>query len=287
MLTNVDHLVIVVPDVQSAIAQYTRLGFHVYETGALEGTGTRSAIVYHETQHLELVAVEDPERARADLTAYAAAGGGLRWIVLASDDLAADVAAMRGRGVEVTDPMPRARTTPSGTRLEWLLATLVGEDAPPLVFVQHLSDLEARQRQVPERAPHPNGILGIERIYIAGTNLDGMVEAYSRVLGGPPPTTQDGIIIKANMAMYTFGQSQVVVGEAYGPGPTQDAMDARGPGPFQAIHRSNDITASTAWLAAHEVTPAATGRRANGELVLLVGPHDAFGYNLGFVGRDD
>ncbi|MEI7925744.1 MAG: hypothetical protein WCI61_06110, partial [Chloroflexota bacterium] len=144
-----------------------------------------------------------------------------------------------------------------------------------------------RRAQVLQRAPHPNGVLDIERIYVAGTSLEEMVAAYSGVLGGPPPTPQDGIIIKANMARYAFAQSDVVAAEAYGPGPTQDAMTARGPGPFQAIHRSNEVTASARWLEAHDLAPAATGRRANGELVLLVGPEHAFGYNLGFVGRDD
>ena len=297
MFSRVDHLVIAVPDLSTAIERYTALGFHIFDAGSNEDTGTRSAVVFYDDQCLELLAIEDAvaqrEAAARDascdpgLAAFIAAGGGIRAIALATDDLAGEIAAMRARGVQVSDPTRHARTTPAGARVEWLASVPLGEGALPLLFVQHLSDLDARRAQVLQRAPHPNGVLDIERIYVAGTSLEEMVAAYSGVLGGPPPTPQDGIIIKANMARYAFAQSDVVAAEAYGPGPTQDAMTARGPGPFQAIHRSNEVTASARWLEAHDLAPAATGRRANGELVLLVGPEHAFGYNLGFVGRDD
>ncbi|MGE3855674.1 MAG: VOC family protein [Dehalococcoidia bacterium] len=296
MFNRVDHLVIAVPDLAQAIDRYAHLGFHVFDAGTNEGCGTRSAVVFYDDQYLELLAIEDATAhaaaavadptVDAGLPAFVAAGGGIRFIALVTDDLAAEVTAMRARGVEVSEPARHARTTPGGARVEWLASVLTGADALPLLFVQHLTDLEGRRAQAASRAPHPNGLLDIERIYVAGHNLAAMVDAYSGVLGGPPPTPQDGIIIKADMARYAFAQSEVVAAQAYGPGPTQDAMDARGPGPFQAIHRSADITASARYLEAHGVTPAATGRRANQELVLLVGPDDAFGYNLGFVGME-
>ena len=296
MFTSIDHLVIAVADLPQAIEAYTRLGFHTFDGGTNEGIGTRSAIIFHDTQYLELVGIEDAAQhaaaashdATADvgLGAYICAGGGIRSIALASDDLAADVAAIRARGVEVSEPTRHARTTLGGQRLEWLAAVPLGEQALPLLFVQHLDDLDTRQRQVPQRAPHPNSVFEMERIYIAGTNIAQMVEAYGRVVGGPPPATQDGIIIKADMAMFTFGIGPIVVAQPYGPGPTQDALAARGPGPFQVIQRSNDIVATGEWMTGHGITPAAGGRRANGELVLIVGPADAHGCNMGFVGRD-
>lgn len=296
MFDRVDHLVIAVPDLDQSIERYRRLGFHIFDAGRNAACGTRSAIAFYDDQYLELLAIEDGEAHAAaaardasvdpGLPDYIAAGGGIRVIALATDDLAAEVEAMRGRGVEVSAPSRHERTTPAGQRVEWLAAVPLGAHALPLLFVQHLSDLDERRAQAPQRAPHPNGLLDIERIYIAGANIAQLVDAYSSVLGGPPPTPQDGIIIKADMARYAFGRSEVVAAQAYGPGPTQDAMEARGPGPFQAIHRSNDITASAAWLEAQGVPIAATGRRANDELVLLVGPDHAIGYNLGFVGRD-
>ena len=55
---------------------------------------------------------------------FLAAGGGFRYVAVQSDDLAADVAAMRARGVDVSAPADGARRTPAGQELRWKAATL-------------------------------------------------------------------------------------------------------------------------------------------------------------------
>jgi hypothetical protein len=293
VFTRIDHLVIAVPDVGGAIETYSNLGFHIYPGGRNAGLGTETVIVFHEDQYLELRAVADAAEHRgaagrsavADggLEDFVAAGGGIRAIVLASDDLAADVAAMRARGVEVSDPETVERQLPDGRRLRSLYAVPQGV---PLQFVQHLDDLATRQAQVPRRAPHPNGVLEFDRIYVAGRDLDEMVARFHRVVGGEEPRRLPGIIIMADMAMFSFGQSQVMLAQPTAPGPTRSALDTRGEGAFQVIHKTTNIHETSAYLTAHGITPAAGGRRSTGEMAVVVGAADALGCNQGFVGPE-
>src|SRR5262245_54527459 len=111
MFTRVDHLMICVPELERGAEQYRRLGFNVQPGGVHPGKGTHNAIAFNEEEYLELLAIRDPaeERAAAEvggswganLPGFIAAGGGIRYIVLQSDDLRADIAAMKARGVDV------------------------------------------------------------------------------------------------------------------------------------------------------------------------------------------
>ena len=109
MLTRIDHVMICVPDLQQGIDTYTRLGFNVSPGGVHPGQGTHNAIAFHEEDYLELLSVRDRDEYLAGhpgggLLEFLAQGGGLRYIAVQSDDLVADVAQMRQRGVDVSDP---------------------------------------------------------------------------------------------------------------------------------------------------------------------------------------
>jgi catechol 2,3-dioxygenase-like lactoylglutathione lyase family enzyme len=169
MLTRIDHVMIGVPSLEQGIDAYTRIGFNIYPGGAHPGKGTHNAIAFHGEDYLELVSVSDRDEylaARAagggagpSLVDFLSRGGGCRYIVVQSDDLAADVAAMRQRGVDVSDPAPGARRTPAGQDLRWKVAALGQRNPLPVLFIQHLSPLAERRLQVPQAGQHPNGVL--------------------------------------------------------------------------------------------------------------------------------
>src|SRR5207249_3956519 len=112
---------ICVPELQQGIDVYMRLGFRVYSGGVHHGQGTHNAIGFFQDDYLELLSVRGGEHqhASAGLIEFLARGGGLRYVVVQSDDLAADVAAMRGRGVDVSDAIEGGRRTPAGQELRW------------------------------------------------------------------------------------------------------------------------------------------------------------------------
>ena len=296
MLTRIDHVVICVPDLRQAIETFTRLGFNVYPGGTHPGRGTHNAIGLNEDDYLELLSVHDPDEYRAatagagraggSLLDFIAAGGGLRHVVVASDDLAGEVAAMRRRGVDVSDPVEGRRRAADGLELRWLAAALGARHPLPLVFLQHVTPLATRRRQVPLVGHHPNGVQRLDRVYIVTPDVRAEAEVYARVLGMPVPPTQRGTVIMADMAVFDLGPTGLTVAQPYAPGPAADALARRGPGPFQVLLRTASLGAAARWMHEHGLPPPARGVRNTGEHAMLVSPEHAGGVFLGLVGPE-
>jgi catechol 2,3-dioxygenase-like lactoylglutathione lyase family enzyme len=286
VLTRIDHIMICVPDLQKAIVTYTRLGFRVHLGGVHPGQGTHNAIAFHQDDYLELLAVNpaETEAASPRLVEFIAAGGGFRYVSVQSDDLAADVAAMRARGVDVSDPLDGGRRTPGGQELRWRAASLGSRNPLPLFFIQHFTSLVERRRQVPDPGDHPNGVLRTDRVYIAVEDVNRAAQAYSQVLGLPVPRLQHGNVIKAEMAVFDIGATGIAVAQPTEAGPTADSFSRRGPGPFQVLYRTRSMEAGARWIGHHGMPPPARGTRNTGEQAILVGPEDACGLYIGFVG---
>jgi catechol 2,3-dioxygenase-like lactoylglutathione lyase family enzyme len=221
LLTRIDHVTIGAADLAAGIAAYTRIGFDVDERGVARNDG----------DHLELVR----------------SGDGLKSIALASDDLAADSAAVRARG-----------------------------------SVDYVRLVEKKNAQPASR--HPNGVQRIERVYIAVRDVAAAAALYARVLGVPAPKMERGTVINADMAIFQFGPTALGLAQASGPGVTADALLSRGPGPFQIMYRTRSMNAAAKWMADHGLPPPARGIRNTGEQAMLVLPAHACGVYIGFVG---
>jgi Glyoxalase-like domain len=285
MLTRIDHVMICVPDLAKGVDAYARIGFDVRPGGAHTGRGTENAIAFNAEDYLELLGVRDraeylaasPEGGLLD---FLGKGGGFRYVAVQSDDLAADVAAMRGRGVDVGDVDDGERRTPSGRTLRWKSARLGADNPLPIFFIQHLTPLAERRVS----GPHPNGVQRVDRVYVAVTDVAASAVVYSRVLGVPVPKIQRGAVIKADMAVFDLGPTGLTVAQPMEAGPAAEALARRGPGPFQALYRTSSMDAAARWMADHGVPPPARGIRNTGEQAMLVLPTDACGAYIGFVG---
>src|SRR5262252_2921245 len=294
MLTRIDHVMICVPDLDEGIAAFRRIGFTVTPGGVHPGKGTHNAIAFHREDYIEILSVHDraeqvraaaaPGSLDAGLLDFLARGGGFRYVIVQSDDLPADVLAMRRRGVDVSDPLDGGRQTPAGQTLRWKTTTLGAQNELPLIFIQHLTPVEERRRQVPRAGNHPNGVLRADRVYIAVPDVATAAQAYSRVLGMPAPAVQRGNVIKADMAVFDLGPTGLTVAQPAEPGPAAEALSRMGPGPFQVLYRTSSMDAAARFMADHGVPPPARGIRNTGEQAMLVGPKDACGAYIGLVG---
>ncbi len=135
----------------------------------------------------------------------------------------------------------------------------------------------------PGPSRHPNGVLRIERVYIAVADLEAAVASYGRVLG-LPPKIERGTVINADMAIFQIGPTGLGLARPAGPGVAADALASRGPGPFQILYRTASMNAAAEWMAGHGVPPPARGIRNTGEQAMLVPPAHACGVYIGFVG---
>jgi catechol 2,3-dioxygenase-like lactoylglutathione lyase family enzyme len=299
MFTCIDHVVIAVSDLPRAIDQYRKLGFNVHPGGDHPGMGTHNAIALNRDDYLELLAIRDQAEQKAaagrpgswvaGLADFIAAGGGIRYIVVQSDDLAADVAAMRKRSVDVSDAVSGSRLTAAGQELRWKLALLGPANPLPIFFIQHMTPMDERRKQVPaakEGRLHPNGVYALERAYIVTGDVESTAALYARVLGLPQPAITKGTVIMSNMAVFQIGATGLGVVQPYAAGPAADALERRGPGPFQSLYRTTSMGEAVRWMQNQGLPPLARGVRNTGEHAMLATPADACGAYIGFVGPE-
>ena len=192
---------------------------------------------------------------------------------------------MRGRGVEVSDVVD-GRRKQGGTEFRWKAATLGPKNPLPLFFIQHLTPMAERRKHTPGGGPHPNGVRFLERTYIVVQDLEASVALYSKVLGTSQPRMYKGTVIMSHMAVFQFGSAGLTIAHPYAPGPAADALERRGPGPFQALFRTTSMGAAARWMQEHGMPPPAIGTRDTGEKAMLVMPSDACGAYIGFVGPE-
>jgi catechol 2,3-dioxygenase-like lactoylglutathione lyase family enzyme len=290
MFTRIDHVMICVPDLAQGIEQYRKLGFDMREGGVHPGKGTHNAIAFNDDDYVELLGIRDMAEAKAasswsssgtPLPEFIAAGGGIRYIVIQSDDLGADVKAMRERGVEVGDAMDGARRTPAGAELKWKLAVLGRANPLPIFFIEHVTPLDQRRGAQPA---HPNGVYTLERAYVVTDDAEGTAATFAKVLGMPQPALTKGTVIMSDMAVFQIGPTGLGIAQPYAEGPAADALKRRGPGPFQALYRTKSMGAAAKWMEQHGVPPLPRGVRNTGEQAMLATPDIAGGAYIGFVG---
>jgi len=193
---------------------------------------------------------------------------------------------MRARGVEVSDAIEGGRRTPAGQELRWKTALLGRKNPLPVFFIQHLTPIEERRKQVPIAGSHPNGVYTLERAYIVTEDVAAAAGTYAKVLGLPEPKLVKGTVIMSNMAVFRIGPTGLGVVQPYAAGPAADALARRGPGPFQALYRTKSMGAAARWMQEHGMPPLARGVRNTGEQAMLATPRDACGAYIGFVGPE-
>jgi len=106
------------------------------------------------------------------------------------------------------------------------------------------------------------------------------------VLGMPQPATHKGSVIMSHMAVFELGPTGLSIAQPYAPGPAADALERRGPGPFQVLYRTTSMASAARWTEQHDLPALARGVRSNGEHAMLASPAIACGAYIGFVGPE-
>src|SRR5271165_1672505 len=121
MYTGIDHVAIVVDELESAVASYSRAGFTVVRGGKHPIGSHNALIAFADGSYLELIAFFKPNSGHRWQKALEK-GSGIVDFCIATDDLNADIESMRRAGAKIGDPFTLTRDRPDGYHLSWLLA---------------------------------------------------------------------------------------------------------------------------------------------------------------------
>ncbi len=237
MIHGIDHIVILVHTLESAIADYTALGFSVVRGGDHPGGATHNALVaFADGTYLELIAFKQTDKSHRWWQRGQRSGEGLIDYALLPSDTAQDVADARARGLELEGPIPGGRVRPDGERLEWQTARAATSDLPFLC-----GDVTPRALRVPAGAAHQhiNGARGVAGITIAVADLEASSARYQALLGSTAsvtsPTVVAGLGIRIAMVQLGVGQITLMtpVGDSFPAGVAlREHLAVRGEGPY-------------------------------------------------------
>lgn len=201
MLLGLDHLVVAVTDPDAASAELeASVGLACTGGGRHPAWGTFNRLAWLGDTYVELIGLFDRSLAptgavsRAVLEALDAGHAGLVTYAVASDDLDADLAALRGGGSELSEVELRSRTRPDGEVVRWRASfpLELGPSEPPFVIEHELVGAEWGDRARAERAElaHPlGGPARITALELPVPDVEAAAEAYARTVGITFPDT--------------------------------------------------------------------------------------------------
>ena len=232
MFTAIDHFVVVVPELEAAIRDYTAAGFTVVR-GGRHNIGTHNALIaLADGSYIELIAFLTPVTGHPWYAAMQQAGGIVDFC-MQTDDLAADAAAMRAVGVPMSDPTAMTRDRPDGYRLSWVLSI----PGPPFngraPFL--IKDETPRDERVPRDRSHRNRVTGLKRLTIAVEDPGAASVPFARVLGRPAAPLQRPDLDGAGVRFIIGPHAIDLVAPKSAEGPLVDWLKLRGQSPYAAL----------------------------------------------------
>ena len=241
MVQQLDHIVILVRDLDQAIADYHELGFTVVPGGEHPGGDTHNALVaFEDGSYLELIAFRQaaPQHRWWSLAQH---GEGLIDYALLPTAIEFDIAEARRRGLQLDGPFQGGRARPDGVTLAWQIAQAPSHDLPFLC-----GDVTPRELRVPagDARQHANGVTGVAELGVAVNDVAASARRYHALRGtAPAGRTAATYETPHACATFMFGETTIALQAPLGTSDPYDCalqqqLATRGEGPFEVIFRA-------------------------------------------------
>jgi catechol 2,3-dioxygenase-like lactoylglutathione lyase family enzyme len=236
MFKGIDHLVIVVNDLEEAAKDYEQLGFRVVP-GGRHPVGSHNALIsFADGSYIEIIAFY---REALDHRWWGPLLKGERLVdyCLQTDDLRGDTQKLRDAGVTINDPVPWSRTRPDGYELKWLLSLATGGHRGTAPFL--IQDITAREARIPRECAHSNGVTGIHKLTVVTGEIATLERWYQAVLGMAGQRIEDQQL-QANGVRFAVGPHLLEFLSPLGPqSELANWMRMYGPSPYSALLQTN------------------------------------------------
>jgi catechol 2,3-dioxygenase-like lactoylglutathione lyase family enzyme len=231
--SGVDHLVILVRDLDAARNGYARLGFEPAPLGRHSnhlGTGNH-CVMLPEGDYFEVLSVLAPTPANEVWRRMLDEREGLHLIVMRSDDVAADCRRLAEAGFTPEPPLafsrPVSRPDGGSAQASFVVSRLPGaqtggvavmlcqHDTPELVWLPELMD-------------HPNGARGLAALHVVHPDPDAVIPVFEVLCGKDAVSRTDGrVTVRTATIPITVAPPRT--GEPGGPAPYAMAVRVRDP----------------------------------------------------------
>lgn len=235
MLQGIDHIVIAVPDLETAKKSYAALGFSVVP-GGRHPVGTHNALIaFADGSYIELIAFYEANPSHKWWTPLQK-GGGLVDFCMQTDDLQADTRAFRTAGVAIDDPSPLSRVRPDGYQLTWVLS--IPREGHRGVAPFLIQDETPREERIPRQTAHENGVIGIGTVTVAVTDVAPARTWYAEVLRQAGREARRPDLDAAGVSFTAGPHTLEFVTPRGAAGPLREWLAARGASPYSATLRA-------------------------------------------------
>lgn len=231
---QLDHVVIIVDNLDLASQDYSDLGFTVAPGGVHGGGVTQNALVaFEDGSYLELLEFLQPPPDSHIFARGVEIGEGMLTFALLPDDIEADVARARRHGLQMHGPSAGGRTRPDGLAIAWKTAR-TGNPALPFLC----ADVTARDLRVPYGPArlHANGVEGISQLTVLAQQPEETAKLYAALLGEDARSSEDAL-------QFSLGSCSIALA-APGTKAEREYMQSRGPGPYTLTMPSRSAEAS-------------------------------------------
>ncbi|SKA17172.1 Glyoxalase-like domain-containing protein [Enhydrobacter aerosaccus] len=276
---GLDHVVVMVAEIDAAQAAYERLGFQVQPRGFHRKLGTANHLMIFERDYFEILGIVEDTEFNAERREWLRrTGGGLANVALATDGADVAYAAFKASGLEPDAPLAFERAVEIEGRLEQARFRTVRIPKTHMPVVGYFVCEHQTPQFVyrPEWARHPNGARGIRGVTVVAEQPAKWIDLLEKYFGASAIQREgEGLRIDTGTQPITYMTARDYLARYPG-----IALARSGDHPALLRIEVQSLSACEALLRKNGVTIV----KADAER-LLVAPSQAANLALEFVGR--